>query len=304
MLRILTALLILSVFMNSCTGNSNLGTNKNGIIKVSVSIMPQAFIVKRIGGEHVSVNVMVPPASSPETYEPGPKRMAELRDSDIYFSIGMPFELTSIDKVKNEYSNVKFVDMHNGITMNDMESHHGHNSVVENEIAGEIKDPHVWLDPVALIQMSQNTVNEFIKLDPKNRDEYIENHLKLTKELQLLNDEMADLFKDSGKKAFIIYHPAWGYFANRYRLRQIPVEIEGKEPSASEMAELTDIIKKHRIKHIFMQTQVPETVLRSISAETGARIEMLDPLKENVIENIRESALKIKKGLVYAKRNS
>ncbi|HNW81580.1 MAG TPA: zinc ABC transporter substrate-binding protein [bacterium] len=304
MLRILTALLILSVFLNSCTGNSNLETKKNGIIKVTVSILPQAFIVKSIGGEHVSVNVMVPPASSPETYEPGPKRMAELRDSDIYFSIGVPFEMTSIDKIKNDYTNVKFVDMQAGIELRDMESHHGHNSVVENELAGEIKDPHIWLDPVALIQMSQNTVNEFIRLDPSNRDEYIENHLKLTKQLQLLNDEMVDLFKDSGKKAFIIYHPAWGYFANRYRLRQIPVEIEGKEPSASEMAQLTDIIKKYHIKYIFMQAQTPETVLKSISAETGAEIETLDPLKENVIENIRDSALMIKKGLVYAKRNS
>ena len=294
MSRVLSVLLILSALLNSCTGNSNLETNKNEIIKVTVSILPQAFIIKSIGGEHVSVNVMVPPASSPETYEPGPKRMAELRDSDIYFSIGMPFELTSIDKIKKEYGNVKFVDMHKDIVFRNMESHHGHNSFAENEL-GEIKDPHIWLDPLALIQMSQNTVNEFIRLDPKNRDLYIDNHLKLKKQIQLLNDEMVDLFKDSGKKAFIIYHPAWGYFANRYGLKQIPVEIEGKEPSASEMAQLTDTIKKYKIKHIFMQAQAPESVIRSIASETGAQIQTLDPLKENVVENIKESALKIKK---------
>ncbi len=34
---------------------------------------------------------------------------------------------------------------------------------------------------------------------------------------------------------FIVFHPAWGYFAEAYGLEQVPVEIEGKEPKPSQL---------------------------------------------------------------------
>lgn len=300
MFRILITVLIFLTAFLSCSRKIDVPGTEKKVLKISVSILPQSFIVKSIGKEKVSVNVMVPPASSPETYEPGPRRMAELRDSDIYFSIGMPFEKTSIDKVKSDYKNVKFVDMQKDVVLRNMGKHSGHNHGNEETFEGEIKDPHIWLDPLILIVMAQNTVNELIRFDPENRDFYINNHIELKKNLQLLNDEMVDLFKDSPRKSFVIYHPAWGYFADRYGIKQIPVEIEGKEPSASEMAELTDFIKKNKVKTIFIQVQSPDSVIKSIASETGAQIKFLDPLKENIIENIRESSSLIKKGLVRA----
>lgn len=301
-MRNIAIILLVLIAFSGCKEKTAGSEQSKGKLKVTVSILPQAFIVKNIAGDLIDVNVMVPPASSPETYEPGPVKMAELRDSQIYFSIGMPFEASLIEKIRKDYTGLKFVEMNSGITLRNIESHHGHSSEVPNELL-ETKDPHIWLDPVILIQMAQNTVNELIRTDPQNRETYITNHLELKKKLQLLNDEMADLFKESRKKAFFIYHPAWGYFADRYGFKQIPVEIEGKEPSASEMAELTEMIKKNDIKHIFLQTQSPESVVKSISAETGAQIKMLDPLKEDVINNIRESAKAIKEGLIYVRRD-
>lgn len=300
-MRNIAVILLILIAFSGCKEKTAGSEQSKGKLKVTVSILPQAFIVKNIAGDLIDVNVMVPPASSPETYEPGPVKMAELRDSQIYFSTGMPFETVLIQKIK-EYPGLKFAEMNKGITLRNIESHHGHSSEGTSELL-ETKDPHIWLDPVILIQMAQNTVNELIRIDPQNRETYITNHLELKKKLQLLNDEMADMFKESRKKAFFIYHPAWGYFADRYGFKQIPVEIEGKEPSASEMAELTEMIRKNNIKHLFLQAQSPESVVKSISAETGAQIRMLDPLKEDVISNIRESAKAIKEGLIYVRRD-
>lgn len=293
-------LIFVSFFLFSCN-IKKVDNEKSGVIKITVSILPQAYIVKQIGKDKVSVNVMVPPASSPETYEPGTKKIAELKESSIYFLIGMPFEKNSIDRVKHEYKNVVFSEMHNGLTFRNIEKghHHGEEKVFEDEI----KDPHIWLDPLFLIPLAENTLKALIRLDPQNREFFVQNLIEFKRNIQVLNDELIDLFKDDAGKSFVIYHPAWGYFADRFRIKQIPVEIEGKEPSASEIATLTDFIKKYNVKHIFLQTQSTDTVIKSLALETGTQINFLDPLKENVLENIKESAIAIKKGLVSAKHH-
>ena len=183
MRNIAIILLVLTAFAG-CTAKSGNTSKTETKLKVTVSILPQAFIVKNIAGDLVDVNVMVPPASSPETYEPGPVKMAGLRDSQIYFSIGMPFETALIEKIRKDNTNLKFIEMNKGVVPRNIESHHGHSSEERSELMTE-KDPHIWLDPVILIQMAQNTVNELIRTDPQNRETYIANHIELKKKLQL-----------------------------------------------------------------------------------------------------------------------
>ena len=61
-------------------------------VSVSVSIIPQAFFVQKIAGNLAEVNIMVQKGKSPETYEPSIKELEKLSKSQIYFTIGMPFE--------------------------------------------------------------------------------------------------------------------------------------------------------------------------------------------------------------------
>ena len=87
---ILFAVLMLSLPSLSCSRGE--AEPESSVLQVAVSIPPQAFIVKNIGREKVSVSVMMPPTASPETYEPGPARMAELKNSAVYFTLDVPFE--------------------------------------------------------------------------------------------------------------------------------------------------------------------------------------------------------------------
>jgi len=298
-------LVILSfLFTVSCTSKQT-DVKKGGVLKVTVSILPQKFIVEQIGKEKVSVNVMVPPAASPETYEPEPKKMMELKQSAIYFLIGMPFESSSFEKIKDEYKNVIFLKMQERIKLKGADGHHHHH---HHHHEGDAPcdhdgDPHIWLDPAYLIILSENAASGLIKADPGNREFYVRNLTALKREIQTLHDELVDIFKDSRGKSFVVYHPAWGYFAERFGIKQVAVETEGKEPSASEMAKQIDFIKKNGVKHIFSQPSSPETVINSISSQTGTEIIMIDPLREDVIRNIKESANAIREGLVSAKHN-
>lgn len=95
-------------------------------LRVFVSILPQAYFVERIGGEFVTVDVMVKPGQSPATYSPGARQIATLARSDVYFSIGVPFEHAFMDKVTAILGHDSVVDTRKGITLRRMKGHHHH----------------------------------------------------------------------------------------------------------------------------------------------------------------------------------
>ncbi len=303
MRKIFILVLCLIIPFLSCTRKSSVAESETKGLSFTVSIAPQAYILKRIVGEDVKVNVMVPQNANPETYEPGPKKMMDIKDSRIYFAIGMPFEKALLKRVKDQFPSVIHSEMHRNIPLRYFDGHEhdhdcdGHHHHHHHHHHGN-HDPHIWVDPVMLIQMAQNTVTELLKIDNINREKYIKNHIAFKQELQQLHDETLRLFKDSGGKSFVVYHPAWGYFADRYGLKQVAIEVDGKEPSASEMAQMVNFIKEKDVKKIFVQKQFSDNVVKSLSEETGIEAVMIDPLEENVIESIRKSAELIKEGLV------
>lgn len=152
-----------------------------------------------------------------------------------------------------------------------------------------------------LIVMTDNTVTELSAADPENAAFYRENGEALKAEIKKVNDEVAAQLKEVEGKSFVIYHPSFGYFADRFGLKQLPLEIEGKEPGAEEMAKVVDFIKQNNAKAIFMQAQLPAAVVKSVAEETKTRVVTLDPLAENVLENIKKTADEIKGALVDEK---
>ena len=284
-------------FLSCSSGKTE---SESSVLQVTVSISPQAFIVKNIGREKVSVSVMMPPTASPETYEPGPVRMAELKNSAVYFTLDVPFEDAFIGKVKGEYPNVRFEDMRKNIQLLKMSGHHHHHEAEHHgaEHHGGEEDPHVWLDPVNLKIMADNCAEVLIAVDPGNAESYRANLADLKSRLDALHEKLKNELAGSSGKAFMIYHPSWGYFANRFGLRQVAVEVEGKEPSAAEMAKIVDFIKENNVKRILSQVQAPEFVVRSIAEANSVQIHALDPLKEDVVENLLDAAAEIKNSLV------
>jgi zinc transport system substrate-binding protein len=85
----------------------------------------------------------------------------------------------------------------------------------------------------------------------------------------------------------MVFHPSWAYFARDYNLEQIPIEIEGKEPSVAEMAALMKTAKTQNIRVIFVQPQTSKRSAETIAKQIGAKVRILDPLAGNWMENIR-----------------
>ena len=88
----------------------------------------------------------------------------------------------------------------------------------------------------------------------------------------------------------MVYHPAWGYFAWAYGLEQVPIEMEGKNPTPRELQALIGMAKKNGIKVIFVQPQFSIKSANTIAKAIGGQVMFADPLALNWAENLEKVA--------------
>lgn len=275
-------------------------------LKVMVSIVPQKYFVDRIAGDLVETTVMVKPGSSPATYEPKPSQMAALSASSIYFAIGVPFEKAWLPRFHSANEHMEIVDLSQSVVRMAMKGHHHHEKEHHNEKMKEadmhhemhehmsaghghhfMPDPHIWLSPALVRVMIMDIRNALIKADPAHESVYESNYLDFVKDINSLDSELAKSFKNSDGKSFMVYHPSWGYMAKAYGLHQIPIELEGKEPSPKELAQFIDLAEKMSIKAIFIQPQFSKKSAQAIAQAIGAKVLVADPLAYDWMENLK-----------------
>lgn len=134
--------------------------------------------------------------------------------------------------------------------------------------------------------------------DPAHRNEYEENYKSFIMELVDLDAELRRLFQGIGKNnQFMVYHPAWGYFAEAYGLEQVPVELEGKEPKPAQVAQLIDHAKANGIRVLFVQPQFSSRSAKTIADAIGGNVVEADPLAFRWDENILDVARAIRTAL-------
>ena len=253
-------------------------------IPVFVTILPQKYFVEQIGKELVKVSVLVQPAKSAETYEPTPRQMAEFNQTKLYFSIGMPFEEVWLPKLKENNSTTRFVDARENITLRTLESFHS------DDHEHGLFDPHIWLNPALVEIMAIQIEKHLSELNPENAPIFRANAAQFIQQLKQLDQNIRLIFRDLKQRKFMVFHPAWGYFADQYQLQQIPIEIEGKETGSKTLGLLLEKAKQENIRTLFIQKQLNPRPAESIAKAINAQVIAIDPLAENYLENLYQTA--------------
>ena len=248
-------------------------------IPIFVSITPQKYFVERIGGNDVKVEVMVKPGESPATFNPNPKKMSRLANSKLYFSIGVPFERIWISRLKAIQPDLKFISLNQNLGLK-----------IKSGYSQNKKDPHIWLSPLLVKNMVTEIEVALSKEKPEREKIFKINHTALAQELDMLDQEIRDILANGKTRSFMVFHPAWSYFAEAYGLEQISIEHNGKEPGPRSLQEIINRGKKSNIKTIFVQKQFGLSVAKNIAKMIGATIQEMDPLAENYFENMRQTA--------------
>ena len=162
---------------------------------------------------------------------------------------------------------------------------------------GNDPDPHTWLDPKRVMIQAETIARALVEIDPAGEKGYRTNLASFQRELHILDRRIAEVFAPLEGARFMVYHPAYGYFADAYGLRQVAVETEGKEPSARQLTALIEAARASEVEIIFYQPQFSSKYATVVADAVGAVAVPLDPLARNYIRNLEEMADKIKLAL-------
>lgn len=236
-------------------------------IKVVATLFPQYDFVREIGKDKVQVELMLPPGADSHSYEPTPKEIMEIANSDIFVYTGNDME-PWISKIINGIGKDKLniLDVSEGVNLIlDEHKEHNHN-----------KDPHIWTSPVNAIKMCENIVDGLIKADEKNKDFYLNNFHEYKVKLEKLDKDFKNTV-ENGKRKKIVFG---GKFALNYFVKEYGISVvsayencqDNSEPGARQMADIVNIIKEENIPVIYYEELSNPKVSRTLSEETGVEI--------------------------------
>jgi zinc transport system substrate-binding protein len=264
---------------------------KDGRDLVSVSILPQKYFVEQIAGNLVQVNVLVPPGSSPHNYEVLPSQMKDLSKSKAWLQVGL---LTLEDALKAKLAdinkNLSIVNCSEGITplagTEHEEEGHEHS-------ANEAFDPHIWLAPAEVKIMAKNSLNALKAGFPQHSSTFDANYTRFIARIDSVSATIDQKLSPMKNRNILIFHPALAYYARQFKLSQIALEFDGKEPSPKHMKEIVDLAHEQNIHVIFIQKEFDPAFAQQLSREINGKVVIIDPLDYNWEKQMLDITAKI-----------
>jgi zinc transport system substrate-binding protein len=245
---------------------------------ISVSIDPQKYFVEQLVDSLFEIAVMVPAGVSPESYDPSPIQIKALAQCKAYFSIGpIGFNRLWLDKIKDNNPQLPIFDNSKNISLIVSEKEHGEHG---HQHTGGV-DPHIWSSPRCTRVIVQNIYEALLSLDAEKKDIYDRNLIKLQAEIDRTDSLLTRLLAQAKTKSFIIYHPALTYLARDYGLTQYCIEIDGKEPSPTDIKQLIETAKNTNTRVVFIQEEFDKKNAEIIAEETGCKLVVINPLSYN-----------------------
>ncbi len=278
---------------------------------VVVSIEPLHYVADALATDNYTIEVLTPAGASPETYQPTPKQVMHLEECRGFVRVGtLGFERTLVKRLTDNVPHLSILDasqdirpisIHDGEPMRPGPLHlHGQHPEVPADSDSTLApppagahahghghpheiDPHTWMSPQNLKRIAHRLYMAFADANPEtDRPEFQARYDAFTAKMDSVDREIRKLVAVAPTHAFVVYHPALGYFAHEYGFKQLYIQQDGKEPSAAQMAELIEKAREAGVKVVFVQKEYSSRAAETLAKEIGARIEVIDPLSYDV----------------------
>src|SRR5690554_527106 len=282
MTKIFLLFAVLAFFISCNTRSNKSGDTSKPI--VTVSILPQKTFIEKIAGNDFDIQVLVPHGASPETYELIPSQLKQIAQSSVWFRLGyIGFEVTWMERMGQISRGMELVNLSEGLDLiaGNVIQHGDH-------VHLEGVDPHTWMSPRLVKQMSERTTRVLSELNPERKSVYENNFHAFSKEIDELDATLRAALKDYRGRSFFTFHPGLAYYARDYNLIQYALEADGKEPTAQHMAKMVELAKKENIGVIYIQSEFDQDHAKVFAEEIKGEVVELSPLdpewKENLLE--------------------
>jgi len=239
-------------------------------IKIAVTITPYKYLVQKIAEDYVDVVSSIPEGATPHHFEPTPKLIRSISSASYYFKVGqyMEFEDIWLQKLKGINKEMTVFDLSDSVSYSN-------------------NDPHIWLSPVKLKFISKNILNALIKILPGESTRFRNNYNHFVDSLETITKHLENSFVniDDEKKVLLVYHGSWKYFADDFGFRQISIEEGSKSASAKEFKEILNVVRKSKVKVIFIDPQHSRQSAEVIAKDLKIVTDVINPLPDNLLEN-------------------
>lgn len=268
-------LFVALLFIAGCSEEkpSELTSHEKPII--AVTIVPEKTFIEAVCGDLVEVVTLIPPGNSPENYEPTPAEIEKFSQASLYFAMGVPTEKDNLLPLAAESTDVVHLHFEVSYVYPDLKFESGE------------RDPHIWLSPKRVMVMIDTIAKKMGEFDPQNKDIYLANAAEYNEKLTALDKDISTALENVINRKFIVFHPAFGYYANDYNLQMYALESEGKESTAKHLQQTIDLAKENNIKVIFYQDEIDSNQSEAFAEEIGGKTMALSPLSADYIDNLR-----------------
>lgn len=265
MKRLIAILLCLCLMLCGCTAQPEKPHDETKLQIVCTSF-PAYDFAREIAGDRAELTLLIKPGSEVHSYEPTPKDMIRIQESDLFICNGGESEQWAETLITPKLNTIYMMDCVDTVE----ESADG----IYNAEDGEPElDEHVWTSPLNAIKISEEICNALCKLDTDNAEAYKTNLAAYKAQLMALDREFRQVIKNSGKHTLV--------FADRFPMRYFALEYgldcyaafpgcsSETEPSAKTVAYLIDRVREDKIPAVLYMEFSNQKMADVICEDTG-----------------------------------
>lgn len=264
---------------------------------VVVSTNVLGDIVENVVGDNATVEVLIPVGADPHDYALSSAQAADMQNADLVVVNGLGLEEGMLDVIESlEEDGANVLEIGPGVDplpfgdASECDPDEAHHHEDEDHEEGDHEegdhdgaaacDPHVWMDPIRMIQAVRQIEAALEALDESvdwstGADAYVSVLEGLHTEVEALLGGIP-----SANRKLVTNHDAVGYLASRYELEVVGVVIPGgstlADPSSSELAELVHVMEEEGANVIFADTSAPDDLADAVATEVGEDVSVVD----------------------------
>ncbi len=269
--RYIVMMLMIVTVLTGCFKKASKVPISQRKIKVVATTGMIADAVKVIAQNRVLVNALMGPGVDPHLYQASAGDVTTLAAADIIFYHGLHLEAKMGDILKKMAKRQKTVAVADQISTD---------KLLKSPDYDDLYDPHIWFNVALWQEVVQVIRDELIALDPKSRNYYYRNTARYLSELAQLHQNVHEQMKQipEEKRILITAHDAFNYFSDTYGIRVVGLQGVSTESEASikDVQRLVQVIIKHNIPAIFVETSTPKRNILAVKEAVRSQGQQVD----------------------------
>lgn len=250
--KIIPLLLCLCLALSGCAAQEA-EKKDSSKLQIVCTNFPAYDFAREMAGDRAQIKLLIKPGAEVHSYEPAPKEIVAIQESDLFICNGGESEAWVESLVSDDVNVLRMMDCvetlaesSEGIYAADHD--HEHEDEHDHDHEEEELDEHVWTTPGNAAKICYALCDKLCELDPDNANEYMLNYEVYNAKLMELDIDIRTTVMNGARKTLVFADRfPMRYFTREYGLTYYaayPGCASQTEPSAKTVAFLIDHVRE------------------------------------------------------------